>query len=29
MNQNIYINNSLQRKGIMVLEKPKKDKTNI
>lgn len=29
MNQNIYINNSLQRKGIMVLEKLKKDETNI
>lgn len=29
MNQNIYINISPQRKGIMVLKNPKKNETNI
>lgn len=29
MNQNIYINVSPQRKGIMALENPKEDETNI
>lgn len=29
MNQNIYIDISPQRKGIMALENPKKGETNI